>query len=90
MEELILKMHEETLEMQKEISEMSCMISQLADAIHDEEVKRAKNGYMDRKDVEESTLECRTIKRIIGMMPDICQTADEILKKRENGEKEDE
>ena len=30
MEELILKMHEETLEMQRTVSEMSCMISQIA------------------------------------------------------------
>lgn len=90
MEELILKMHEETLEMQKEISEMSCMITQLADAIYDKEVERAKNGYMDRKDVEESSLECRLIKRIIGMMPDICETAEKILQAKENGEKTDE
>ena len=90
MEELILKMHEETLQMQREISVMSCMITQLEDAIHDEEVKRAKNGYMDRKDVEESILECRLIKRIIGMMPDICETAEKILQAKENGEKTDE
>lgn len=90
MEELILKMHEETLQMQKVVSEMSCMISQLQDAIKEVEIAEAKKDWRKREDVEEASISCSKIKNIIGMMPDICQTADEILKKRENGENEDE
>ena len=90
MEELILKMHEETLEMQRQVSEMSCMITKLADEIHDIEVQRANNSYMNRKDVKEASIECSRIKRIIGMMPDICEDAEKILQKKENGEEEDE
>ena len=83
MEELFLKMHEEAMELQKANIELGCMITQLADAIHDIEVQRANNSYMDRKDVVEASLECSLIKRIIGMMPDICEDAQKILKERE-------
>ena len=69
MEELFLKMHDEAMELQKANIELGCMITQLADAIHDVEVQRANNSYMDRKDVEEASIECSLIKRIIGMMP---------------------
>ena len=83
MDELFLKMHEEAMELQKANIELGCMITQLADAIHDVEVQRANNNYMDRKDVVEASIECSLIKRIIGMMPDICEDAQKILKERE-------
>ena len=90
MDELFLKMHEEAMELQKANIELGCMITQLADAIHDIEVQRADNSYMNRKDVVEASIECSKIKRIIGMMPDICEEAEKILQKKENGEEENE
>ena len=83
MEELILKMHEETLEMQRSVSEMSCMISQIAQEVCDAEVERAGNKYYDRDNVKDSGVNCQKIRRILGMGQDICEKADKILKERE-------
>ena len=90
MEELILKMHEETLQMQKEVSEMSCMILQLEDAISEVEISEAQMDWRTREDVENARIEISKIKRIIGIGQTLCKEADEILKKRENREEEDE
>lgn len=83
MDELFLKMHEEAMYLQQTVTEMKCILTNLQDAIETEEIDRASNKYYDRKDVEIASIECRKLKKIIGMAPEICKKADELLKERE-------
>lgn len=89
MEELILKMHEELMEFQKATTEMKCLLANLQDAIEKKEIESANCTWNSRKDVENTKIEVSEIKHIIGMGPDICRYAEEILKRRENGEKDE-
>ena len=86
MDELFLKMHEEAMDLQKTVTEMKCILTNLQDAIELEEIDRAGCKYMSRRDVESASVDCKTLRRIIGLGPDICRAAEEILKQKENAE----
>ena len=89
MDELFLKMHEEAMDLQEAVTELRCMIDDLSDAIEEREVEIAQRGYSDkREDVEDASIKCSKIKRIIGMGPDICRIAEEILKAKEKEDEE--
>lgn len=90
MEELILKMHEEAMELQKAVTEFKCMFENLADAIGKVEIEEAQYSWNSEKDVVMAKISCSEIKRIIGMGPDICRTAEEILKFKEEDHKDEE
>lgn len=88
MDELILKMHEEAMNLQKTVTELRCILGEVEDAISREEVEAAENNWHNRRDVEKTVIRCSEIKRIIGMRPGICAAADRILKEREEEKKE--
>ena len=90
MEELILKMHEESMELQKAVTEMRYILYDLQDEIEEREIESASCDWNDRKDVEKVSISVSKIKRIMGMSPDICKRANEILKKKESGDGKDE
>lgn len=83
MEELILKMHEEAMELQKAVTEFKAIMGNLKDAIERKEIAEADFTFADEKDVEKAKIELKEIKRIIGMKPEICEEALKILKERE-------
>ena len=83
MDELILKMHEEAMDLQKAVTELRCILGEVEDAISREEVEAAENDWNNRRDVEKTKIRCSEIKRIIGMRPGVCAAADRILKERE-------
>lgn len=83
MEELILKMHEEAMELKQTVTELRCILGEVEDAISRKEVEAAENNWHNRRDVEKAEIKCSEIKRIIGMRPGICAAADRILKERE-------
>ena len=83
MEELILKMHEEAMELKQTVTELRCILGEVEDAISREEVEAAENEWNNRRDVEKTKIRCSEIKRIIGMRPGVCAAADRILKERE-------
>lgn len=83
MEELILKMHEESMELEQTVTELRCIIGEVEDAISRQEVEAAENNWHNRRDVEKAEIRCSEIKRIIGMRPGVCAAADRILKERE-------
>lgn len=90
MEELFLKMHEEAMELQQEVTEFKAILGNLVDAIEREEIARAGFSFSNEEDVKNARIECREIKRIIGMKPDICKEALKILKEEEKeAEKKD-
>lgn len=82
MEELILKMHEEAMELQKAVTEFKAILGNLQDAIERKEIAEADYSFTSAKDVENAKIELKEIKRIIGMKPEICKEALEILKSR--------
>ena len=88
MDELILKMHEEAMELKQTVTELRCIIGEVEDAISRQEVEAAENNWHNRRDVEKAEIRCSEIKRIIGMRPGICAAADRILKEREEQKKE--
>ncbi len=83
MEELILKMHEEAMELKQTVTELRCILGEVEDAISREEVEAAENDWNNRRDVEKTKIRCSEIKRIIGMRSGVCSAADRILKERE-------
>lgn len=90
MEELILKMHEEAMELQKAVTEFKAILGNLQDAIERKEIAEADYSFTSEKDVENAKIELKEIKRIIGMKPEICREALEIMKGRKENKKEDE
>ena len=49
MDELILKMHEEAMDLQKAVTELRCILGEVEDAISRQEVETAENNYRRRK-----------------------------------------
>ncbi len=89
MDELFLKMHEEAMDLQKAVTELKFILGELEDAIDEQEVEIAQRDYCNkRSNVEEAEIKCSQIKRIIGMGPDICRMAEEILKAKEKEDEE--
>ena len=83
MEELILKMHEEAMELKQTVTELKCIIDSIEDAIEKEEIETAENTWNNRDDVKKVKIRASDIKKLIGMNPAICYKADSILKERE-------
>ena len=91
----IYKIHEDAMiaqkmnnELEMKIFKLQAIIDEISRAIEEEEIKGAESQWRDRKDVVNSTLECSKLKRIIGMKPEICEEAEAILQRKENGEDE--
>lgn len=87
MEELILKMHEEALELQEAVTALRGVMDELRDLIVAEECKCARNSFMNRENVEDAELKCRDIRRALGDFPGICKEAETILKEREDAKR---
>lgn len=83
MEELILKMHEEAMELKQTVTELKCIIESIEDAIEREEIEAAENTWNNRDDVKKVKIRASEIKRLLGMTPAICYKADKIMKERE-------
>ena len=91
MDELFLKMHEEAMDLQEAVTELRCMIDDLSDAIEEREVEIAQRGYSDKREyVEDASIKCSKIKRIIGMNQNITKKAEAILRAREEEAKNEE
>lgn len=89
MEELILKMHEEAMDLQQEAERYRCVFGILEDLIIDAEIKEAESSWTTRRDVEHAKVECSKIKRIIGMRPTFCKKVEELLLEKEKASKEE-
>lgn len=89
MEELILKMHEEAMELQEENERYRCTFEVLMDLIESAEIEDAKCSWTTREDVEHTKVECSKIKRIIGMKPNFCKKVEELLLEKEKASKEE-
>lgn len=86
MKELVenfVEINRELIEAKLEVCRMQGMIQAIVKTIDQKEVSEAKSKYSDREDVEETTIQLRELKALIGMRPGICAVAEEILKKRE-------
>ena len=84
MDELFLKMHEEAMELQKTVTEIRLILGELEDEIADREVEIAQRSYSNkREDVEDASIKCSKIKRIIGISQNITKKAEAILRARE-------
>ncbi len=88
MEELILKMHEEAMELKRDVAELSAMIDAVEKLMEAKEVEIAKRTWSKRQDVLEATVTNEDIKRALGYKyrRKICAEAEAILKEREDAE----
>ena len=89
MEELILKMHEEAMNLEREAAQYRCLFEILMDLINDAEIEVAEHSWTTRKDVEKAEVECSKIRRIIGMRPNFCKKVEELLLEKEKTSKEE-
>jgi hypothetical protein len=89
MEELILKMHEEAMSLEREAAQYRCLFEILMDLINDTEIEAAEYSWATRKDVEKAKVECSKIRKIIGMKPNFCKKVEELLLEREKTSKEE-
>lgn len=87
MEELIMKMHEEAMDLQQVGQMMKDILDELRDMICAEECRVAENPYNDKTDVERATLRCKDVRRALGDAAGICEEAQHILKEREDAER---
>lgn len=87
MEELIMKMHEEAMDLQQAVTTMRGILDELRDMICAEECRVAENSYNDKSDVERATLRCKDVRRALGDAAGICEEAQHILKEREDAER---
>lgn len=86
MKELVenfVAVNRELTEAKLEVCRMQGMIQAIVDTIAQKEIAEAKSKYSDREDVEEAKIHLRELKALIGMKQELCDKADEILKKRE-------
>lgn len=89
MEELILKMHEEAMELKRDVAELSALIDAVERLMEAKEVEIAKRTWSKRQDVLEATVTNEDIKRALGYKyrRSICTEAEAILKEREDAER---
>ena len=87
MEELIMKMHEEAMDLQQTVTTMRGILDEIRDMICAEECRTARNSYNDKSDVERAQLRCEDIRRALGDAAGICSEAQHILKEREDAER---
>ena len=87
MEELIMKMHEEAMDLQQAVTTMRGILDEIRDMICAEECRTARSSYNDKSDVERAQLRCEDIRRALGYAAGICSEAQHILKEREDAER---